>query len=48
MSKNPGNYVEVGFSGKFVGQFSPISVPLYQRALMSLDVGRIWGFNGRN
>jgi len=32
-----------GFPAKFVGHFSPISVPRYQRALMSLDVERLWG-----
>jgi len=36
MLKTPGNYMEVG-------HFSPISVPRYQRALMSLDVERLWG-----
>jgi len=32
-----------GFLAKFVGHFSPIFVPRYQRALMSLDVERLWG-----
>ena len=34
MLKTPGNYVE---------NLSAISVPCYQRALMSLDVERLWG-----
>jgi len=43
MLKTPGNYMEVGFfRQKFVGHFS-ISVPRYQRALMALDVERLWG-----
>jgi hypothetical protein len=32
-----------GFPTKFVCHFSPISVPRYQRALMLLDVERLWG-----
>jgi len=43
MLKTPGNYVEFGFSSEIVGHFSPISVPRYRRALMSLDVERLWG-----
>ena len=44
MLKTPGNYVEFGFLRQnFVGHFSPISVPRYRRALMSLDVERLWG-----
>jgi len=44
MLKTPGNYVEVEFSGKIVGHFSPISIPCYRRALMSLDVEHLWGW----
>jgi len=36
--KTPGNYVKVDFSAKFVGHFTPISIPRYQRDLMSLDM----------
>jgi hypothetical protein len=43
MLKTPGNYVKSVFQAKFVGHFSPISVPHYQRALMSFDVERLWG-----
>jgi len=44
MLKTPGNYVEVWFiQAKLVGYFSPISVPRYQRALMSLDMEPLWG-----
>jgi hypothetical protein len=32
------------FQAKFVGHFSSISVPRYQRALMSLDVGRLLAY----
>ena len=32
---------ESSFQAKFVGHFSPISVPRYRRALMSLDVERL-------
>jgi len=31
------------FQAKFVGHFKPISVPRYQRAVVSLDVERLWG-----
>jgi len=45
MLKTPGNYVEVGFlQAKLVGHFSPISVLRYRRALMSLDLERLWGW----
>jgi hypothetical protein len=48
MLKTPGNYVEVGiFQAKFVSHFLPISVPRYQRTLMSLDVERLWESTGR-
>jgi len=40
MSKTPGNYVEVKF---FRRNLSAISVPRYRRALMLLDVERLWG-----
>jgi len=33
-----------GFQAKFVGHFSLISVPRYRRALMLLDVERLWGW----
>jgi len=41
--KTPGNYVEVRFSGEIFGHFSLISFPRYRRALMSLEVERLWG-----
>jgi hypothetical protein len=34
------------FQAKFVGHFSPISVSRYRRAVMSLDVERLWGLTG--
>ena len=43
MLKTPENYVEIGFSGEISRPFSSISVPRYQRALVSLDVERLWG-----
>jgi hypothetical protein len=43
MLNTPGNYVEVEFQAKFVGHFSPISIPRYRSVLMSFNVERIWG-----
>jgi hypothetical protein len=47
MLKTPGKEVEVEcgsrvFQAKIFGHFSPISVPRYRRALISLELGRLW------
>jgi hypothetical protein len=44
MLKTPGNYMEVGYSGKICRAISrPFPFLATGRALMSLDVERLWG-----